>query len=118
MFLEVKDLNIFRIEDEEEHFIVAENKEDAIKYFFSELNFNDIQEYDLKIREIQKDEDIQVNLNTDDDLLLELINKYRVAHERMETISIWDLIKYNLLKDKLQDRKIEIPYVICSSIFS
>jgi hypothetical protein len=116
MYLET-DLKIFRIDDGEEHFIVTITKEDAIKLFMKELNFEDLQECDLEVREIQKDEDIQINLNDDSDLLLELINRYRNIKDRKETISIWDLLEFNLITDKLQDREIEVPYVISSSTF-
>lgn len=33
MCLEIKKIKIFKIEDGEEHFVVAKNKESAIKYF-------------------------------------------------------------------------------------
>ena len=111
------DLKIFRIDDGEEHFIVAETREDVIQLFMNELNFEDLQECDLEVREIQKDEDIQINLNGDSDLLLELINRYRSIKDRKETINIWDLLKFNLIKDKLKERESEIPYVISSSTF-
>lgn len=117
MYLDTQ-LKIFRIDDGEEHFIVAENKENAIKLFMKELNFEELQESEFEVREISKDEDIQINLNGDDDLLLELINRYRNVKERMESINIWDLLKYNLIQDKLQSKEIEIPYVISSSTFS
>ena len=113
------DLKIIRIDDDdEEHFIVAKNRDDALLYFLKEMNFSDLQESDLEIREIQKDEDIQVNLNSDSDILLELINRYRNITNKVESINIWDLLKYNLIADKLQDREIEIPYVISSSTFN
>lgn len=118
MYLELNNLKIFQIQDGEQHYIVAETEEKAIEYFLKAMNYNDLQECDLEVREIQKDEDIQVNLSNDDDLLLELINRYRLAHERVEIINMWDLLKYILLKDKLQDRETEIPYVICSSTFN
>lgn len=110
-------LKIFRVDDGEEHFIVAENQNDAKEWFFKEMNFSDLQESDLEIREILKDEDIQINLNCDSDLLLELINRYRNITNKVESINIWDLLKYNLIAGKLKDREIEIPYVISSSTF-
>lgn len=116
MYLDTE-LKIFRIDDGEEHFIVAENKENAIKLFMKELNFEELQESKLEVREISKDEDIQINLNGDDDLLLELINRYRNVKERIKSINIWDLLKYNLIQDKLQSKEIEIPYIISSSTF-
>lgn len=116
MYLEAN-LKIIRIDDGEEYFIVAENKEDAVNLFLKEFNFENLNVTDLEVREIKKDEDIQINLNNDSDLLLELINRYRNVKERIETINIWDLLKYTLIEDKLQDRKTEIPYVISSSIF-
>jgi hypothetical protein len=111
------DLKIFRIDDGEEHFIVAEIKEDAIQLFMKELNFEELQECDLEVREIQKDEDIQINLNGDSDLLLELINRYKNIKDRKETINIWNLLKFNLIEDKLKKIESEIPYVISSSTF-
>lgn len=111
-------LKIIRIDDGEEHFIVAETKEDAVKLFMKELNFEDLQESDLEVRDIQKNEDIQVNLNSDSDLLLELINRYRNIKDRKETINIWDLLKFYLIEDKLKEIEPEIPYVISSSTFN
>jgi len=110
-------LKIVKIDDGEEYFIVVKSTEDAKKYYLKEMNFENIQEDDLEVREIQKDEDIQINLNGDDDLLLELINRYRRADKRLETINIWDLLKYNILELKLQDKELEIPCVISSSTY-
>jgi len=115
MYLDTE-LKILKIDDGEEHFIVAENKEDAIKLFMKELNFEELQESELEVREIRKDEDIQINLNSDDDLLLELINRYR--KDRIESINIWNLLKYNIIADELKGNGIELPYVISSSTFS
>jgi len=110
-------LKIVKIDDGEEYFIVVKSTEDAKKYYLKEMNFENIQEDYLEVREIQKDEDIQINLNGDDDLLLELINRYRRADERLETINIWDLLKYNILELKLQDKELEVPCVISSSTY-
>lgn len=109
-------LKIFRIDDGEEHFIVAETREDAIGYFMKELNFEDLQECDLEIKKLKKDDDIQINL-TDDDLLLELINRYRNINDKVETLNIWSLLKYNLITDEIREIETEIPYVISSSTF-
>lgn len=116
MYLDTN-LKIFRIDDGEEHHIVAKTKEDAINYFMENLNFEDIKRCCLQIFEVDKDGDIQINLSSDDDLLLALINRYRNEKDKIETINIWDLLKYNLISCKLQDREIEIPYAICSSTF-
>lgn len=110
-------LKIIRIDDGEEHFIVAENKEDAIKLFMKEMNFEDLQECDLEIREIQKDEDIQIKLDNDQDLLIEIINRYKNIKDKDETVNIWKFLKYNLIEDELRDFGIDIPYVIASSTF-
>jgi len=116
MYLETS-LKIYRIDDGEEHFIVAENKDEAIKYFMKELNFEDLQECDLEIEDIKRDDDIQINLNGDDDLLLELINRYRRVNDRLESINIWSLLKYHLISDEIKENETEIPYVIASSTF-
>ena len=116
MYLETV-LKIFRIDDGEEHFIVAETKEGAITYFMKEMNFSDLQECDLEVEEIQKDDDIQINLNGDDDLLLELINRYRNINDKVESINIWQLLKYNLITDEIREIETEMPYVIASSTF-
>ena len=110
------DLKIFRVDDGEEHFIVAPIQEEAIKCFLQELNFEEMAESELEVREISEDEDIQINLNSDDDLLLELINRYR--KDRIECINIWNLLKYNIIADELKGNEIQIPYVIASSTFS
>lgn len=117
MYLETV-LKIFRIDDGEEHFIVAETKDNAVTYFMKEMNFSDLQECDLEVEEIQKDDDIQINLNGDDDLLLELINRYRNVNDRLESINIWSLLKYYLIVDEIRENEIEIPYVIASSTFN
>jgi len=111
-------LKIFRIDDGEEHFIVAETKEDAVEYFLKEMNFENIQECDLEVKEIQKDDDIQINLSQDDDLLLELINRYRNIKDTTGDTNIWTLLKYNIITDEVRGNELEIPYVIASSTFN
>jgi hypothetical protein len=119
VYLETR-LKIFRIEDlnGEEYYIVAKSKNEALKYYLKELNFENFNECDLEIREIEKADDCQINLNNDDEFLLNLINKNRNDADKIEIINIWNLLKYNLIVNILQDKAIKIPNVICSSTFN
>lgn len=117
MYLDIKDLEIIQIDDGEQHFIVAKNEADAKECFFKELNFENLQECDLQVWKISKDEDIQINLSSDDDLLLQLINRYRNIKDRVETINIWDLLKFIILENTLQERELELPFIVSSSTF-
>lgn len=116
MYLEVN-LKIFRIDDGEEYLIVSKDKEGAVNLFLKEFNFENLDVMDLDVREIQNDEDFQINLSGDDDLLIKLINRYRATGERIETINIWNLLKYSIIEKELQEKEFEVPYVISSSIF-
>ena len=114
---EIKKLRIFHIDDGEQHNIVAYTKDDAVKLFIGELNFEDRKESDIEITELDRNTDENVNLSGDDDLLLAMINRYRNQKERIETVNIFDLLEYCKLERKLKGNELEVPFIISSSTF-
>lgn len=42
---------------------------------------------------------------------------YIKIKDKVETINIWNLLKYIIIEKELQDNKLEIPFVISSSVF-
>lgn len=115
--LELTGLKIFQIEDGEQHYIAATTIQEAKNCFLKEMNFDDIQESDLQIREIGQEEDIQVNI-VDNDLLVKLINKYRNKKDKTTSINIWVYLKYLIIEKELQDNILQVPFVISSSTFN
>ena len=112
------DLKIFEFEDGETHWIVARNKQEAIKFYENDyINQNqDILEEGYEVREILKDTTIQINIDEDIDLL-HIINRYKNQNEKIDHINIWLYLKYWIVEQALQDKNFIVPNLIASTVY-
>lgn len=111
------DLSIIKIIEqcsEEEYYIVANTLQEAKHYYRHNL------ESKLKntalITEFVDATEV-VNIAPDAESLYALVNKYNDSQHKVETINIWNLLKFTLLEYQLQSRELTIPFVLCSSEF-
>lgn len=123
------DLKIFKFSNGEEWWIAAKDLGSARKFFENESyekenlwenawnKYNSIQlVHGYDVVELTQDDDTEVNIIDSTDLCV-MLNRYRNVNDRAYSININDLLLYNLIEAKCRDKKMEIPYLLASSVF-
>jgi hypothetical protein len=120
-------LKVFKVDDGEEYFILAENEEQARDYYensgvcisdeikkamLEDCETDDIREC-YSIEEIKEDTDITIDISEDKDLF-NLMNRYNVKDE--ENLNIYAYTKYFILSSGLRGEQLQVPTLIAGSI--
>lgn len=112
------DLNIIKLTEQcsgEEYYIVANTLQEAKIYYIN--NIRGTLKNTALMSEFVDDAEI-VNITPDNEILSALVNKHNDSQHKIETINIWNLLKFTLLEYQLQSREFNVPYLLCSSEFN
>ncbi len=109
-------LKIFEFEDGETHWIVAENKEDAVKWYETQYAEADVLKEGYEVRELPKDTKMKINVGEDQDLI-NILNRYKPKDKKMDEVNIWLYLQYWIIEQALRENEFEVPNLVASSVF-
>ena len=110
-------LHLYEFEDGESHFILAENKESAEKWYREEYADEDIVEEGYSIKEIPKDTDLRICNIAEDMDFYNIVNRYKLKDEYIDSLPIWLFIKWDILESELYEEDYVLPRLIASSVY-
>lgn len=109
-------LHLYEFEDGETHFILAENKESAEKWYREEYADEDVVKEGYKIREVPKDTKLEISNIAEDDEFYKIVNRYRAKDEYLESLPVWTFIKWDILECEVRGQEYTLPKLIASSV--
>lgn len=110
------DLKIFEFEDGETHWIAAENKEDAVKWYETQYAEADVLKEGYEVRELPKDTKMEINVSEDEDLI-NILNRHRSKDEKTNHANIWLYLQYWIIEEALKGNEFKVPNLVASSVF-
>lgn len=110
-------LHLYEFDDGETHYILAESKESADKWYKEEWASADVLEEGYDIKEIPRDTEMEISNIIENSELYSVVNRYRIEDENLESIPVWSFIKWDILEHELRGEDYLLPQLIASSAY-